>query len=81
MVFRDLFEDARNIVKKDPAAKNIITVILLYSGFHILVFYRIAHWFYRHQFLFLARLVSQLRALFYRNRNPPWSKDRKKTIY
>ena len=32
-----LLEDARNIQRKDPAARNVLEVILLYPGFHILV--------------------------------------------
>lgn len=58
-VFRELYEDAKNIRKKDPAAKNIIEVIVLYQGFWSLVFYRIGHFLYRHKLLFLARFVSQ----------------------
>lgn len=61
MFFKNLLEDAKNIVNKDPAAKNVLTVILLYQGFHILIFYRIGHWFYYHRFIFVARLISQLR--------------------
>ena len=41
-----LLEDARNIQRKDPAARNVLEVILLYPGFHILVYHRIAHWLY-----------------------------------
>lgn len=59
-IFKELYEDAKNIMVKDPAARNIIEVILLYQGFHILIFYRIGHFFYRHNFLFIARLISQL---------------------
>ena len=39
-----LLEDARNIQRKDPAARSVLEVILLYPGFHILVYHRIAHW-------------------------------------
>lgn len=59
-VFKELYEDAINIKKKDPAARNILEVLILYPGFHILVFHRIAHFLYRHKVLFLARLISQL---------------------
>ena len=50
-----LLEDARNIQRKDPAARNVLEVILLYPGFHILVYHRIAHWLYQHKRFFLAR--------------------------
>ena len=55
-----LWEDAKNIRDKDPAARNVLEVILLYPGFHVLVTHKIAHFLYRHKCFFLARLVSQL---------------------
>ena len=54
-----LLEDAQNIQRKDPAARSVLEVILLYPGFHILVYHRIAHWLYQHKRFFLARWVSQ----------------------
>lgn len=54
-----LLSDARNIQSKDPAASSLAEVLLLYPGFHILLFYRAAHFFYRRGHLLLARLVSQ----------------------
>ena len=54
-----LLEDARNIQRKDPAARSVPEVILLYPGFHILVYHRIAHWLFEHKHFFLARWVSQ----------------------
>lgn len=57
---KELYEDAKNIKDKDPAARHILEVILLYPGFHILVFHKIAHFLYRKNWLFLARLLSQM---------------------
>jgi serine O-acetyltransferase len=57
--FKNLYEDAKNIAKKDPAAPNVITVILLYPGFHALLFHRIAHFLYKNKLMFLARMISQ----------------------
>lgn len=59
-LIKKLYEDAENIKSKDPAARNILEVIILYSGFHVLVFYRIAHFFYKHKLYFIARLISQI---------------------
>lgn len=61
---KELYEDAQNIKEKDPAARNIIEVIILYPGFHILVFHKIAHFLYRCHLLFLARLISQIGRFF-----------------
>lgn len=59
-MLKQLYEDALNIKSKDPAANNIFYVIFLYQGFHILIFHRLAHFFYKHNFKFIARFVSQL---------------------
>ena len=59
-VMKELYEDACNIKEKDPAASNILYVILLYQGFHILIFHRVAHFLYKSKLKFLARLTSQI---------------------
>ena len=61
---KELYEDAKNIQDKDPAARNIFEVLLLYPGFHILIFHKIAHFLYRKKLLFLARLISQIGRFF-----------------
>lgn len=61
---RNLYEDAKNIAQKDPAAKNVLYVIFLYQGFHVLIFYRLAHFLYIHKMFFIARLISQLGRFF-----------------
>lgn len=58
--FKELYYDAKNIKEKDPAARNILTVILLYPGFHAIVFHKIAHFLYTNKLMFLSRLISQL---------------------
>lgn len=63
-IFKELYEDAKNIKQKDPASRNILEVIILYPGFHILVFYRLAHFLYKNKIFFLARLISQIARWF-----------------
>lgn len=63
-IFKELYEDAKNIKSKDPATNNILEVFILYPGFHILIFHRFAHFLYAHKLFFLARLVSQLGKFF-----------------
>ena len=63
-ILKELYEDAENIKKKDPAARNILELIILYPGFHVLVFYRIAHFFYNHKLFFIARVISQIARFF-----------------
>ena len=61
---KNLNYDAKNIQQKDPAARKIFEVILLYPGFHALFFHRIAHFFYNIKLFFIARLISQLTRFF-----------------
>lgn len=58
-VLKQLYRDAQNIKEKDPAARSIIEVIILYPGFHVLCFYRVSHFFYIKRLYFIARLISQ----------------------
>ncbi len=63
-IFEEFYEDAKNILKKDPASHSILEVILLYPGFHILVFHRLSHFLYNHRLFFLSRLISQIGRFF-----------------
>lgn len=58
-MFKSLREFIRSIKERDPAAKNGAQIILLYSGVHALIHYRIAHFFYKIHWYFLARWISQ----------------------
>ena len=53
---RELYYDAKNIYQKDPAAKNVLSIILLYPGFHILVSHRICHFLYRKKYILFLDL-------------------------
>lgn len=59
-MLRSLYEDAKNIKDKDPACRNILEAIILYPGFHAILFHRIAHFFYCNKLFFVARLISQI---------------------
>lgn len=54
-----LIETIRAYKRNDPAARNGLEVFLLYNGLHATIYYRIAHWFYRHHMKFIARWLSQ----------------------
>ena len=56
--------DIKSIKERDPAARNIFEVVVLYSGVHALFWYRIAHFFYRCRLFFIARFISQLTRFF-----------------
>ncbi len=54
-----IWQDAKSMAEKDPAAKSVWEVFFLYSGFHAIFWHRIAHWCWTHHLHFLARTVSQ----------------------
>ena len=58
------YADIRAAQKRDPAAKSFIEIILLYPGLHALIYYRIAHAFYKMNLFLLARLLSQSARFF-----------------
>ncbi|PIQ87979.1 MAG: serine O-acetyltransferase [Candidatus Omnitrophica bacterium CG11_big_fil_rev_8_21_14_0_20_43_6] len=58
------YGDIKAAQKRDPAAKSFLEVILLYPGLHALIYYRIAHVFYRMKLFLLARLLSQMARFF-----------------
>ncbi|MFH1540957.1 MAG: serine O-acetyltransferase [Elusimicrobiota bacterium] len=60
IVFKKVKEDISIIFRKDPAVKNIIEVILCYPGLHALWYHRIAHWFYKHKWFTIARIISEI---------------------
>lgn len=55
-----MFSAAKYIMNSDPAARSTWEVILTYSGFHALAYYRVSHWLYRHHRYLLAALVAHL---------------------
>lgn len=55
----EFWNDAKSIAQRDPAATGPWQVFWLYSGYHAVCWHRLAHWFYRHKMLFIARAISQ----------------------
>lgn len=64
MFFKKLRADLKSIKERDPAAKNCLEIFLLYSGFHAILYHRVAHFFYKHKMKFIARWISQLGRFF-----------------
>lgn len=59
-----VIDDINNIKDKDPAAKSVLEIILLYPGFHALLSYRIANKLKKWKIPFIPRLISQLARFF-----------------
>lgn len=57
--FRLLKEDIQCVKDRDPAATSALEILLLYPGLKAVRSHRRAHWFYKHNLHFFARLISQ----------------------
>ncbi|MBO5385120.1 serine O-acetyltransferase [bacterium] len=53
-------EDIQVIKDKDPAANNILEIILCYPGLHALIAYRLAHKLYKWEIPLLPRVISYI---------------------
>ena len=62
--FRDVREDIQTVLKKDPAARNSLEVLLCYPGIWALIWHKPAHFLYKHNLKLLARIISQLTRCF-----------------
>ena len=63
-VEEEIRADIESVKQRDPAAKNGVEILLLYSGVHAIFAYRVSHKLYLGKHYFSARLVSQLAKFF-----------------
>lgn len=67
-LYASLYEEVRSEIsavrERDPAAKSDIEVLLLYSGVHALLAYRVSHRLYLSKRYLSARALSQLTRFF-----------------
>lgn len=59
----DLMNTLRSIQKRDPAARSLLQIALLYPGVRALAFHRLANFLWRHGLQFLGRFVSEVSRL------------------
>ncbi len=59
ILFKRLIEDVNAVRDRDPAARSFLEVFLLYPGVKAIRMHRRAHFYYKHNMMFLARYVSQ----------------------
>ena len=52
-------EEILATLERDPAATGALSIILSYPGLHAIFYYRVAHFFYKMNLVFLARVISQ----------------------
>ena len=63
-VKEEIKNDVEAVKQRDPAAKNGVEILLLYSGVHAIFAYRVSHKLYLGKHFFSARLVSQVAKFF-----------------
>lgn len=54
-----LKEDINAIKERDPAARSSFEIFMCYSGLHAIMYHRVASFFYRRKWYFIARRISQ----------------------
>lgn len=63
-VFKLIKEDFATIKRNDPALHSPFELFFNYPGLWALFFYRIAHWFWKHNLRFIARFISAVGMFF-----------------
>ena len=63
-IFDEIKRDVEAIRQRDPAAKSDVEIVLLYSGLHAILAYRVAHKLYLGGHSFSARAISQAARFF-----------------
>jgi serine O-acetyltransferase len=58
MSFKTLRDEIDSMMARDPAARSRFEVVIAYPGFQALMFYRVAHWFWRRNWLLLGRSIA-----------------------
>lgn len=62
--FKEISEDIKAVLAKDPAARNGFEVLLCYPGVWALIMHKPAHWCYKHHLKLIARIISQMTRWF-----------------
>jgi serine O-acetyltransferase len=63
-MWRTIKSDIEAVFDNDPAARSWFEVVFTYSGLHAVWYHRIAHWFFKHGLLTIARILSQTSRFF-----------------
>jgi serine O-acetyltransferase len=59
-MFKRIRDDIDVVFERDPAVRSRAEVILCYPSFHVLRFYRLAHWAWRHDWKLVGRFISHI---------------------
>ncbi|MEM7071403.1 MAG: serine O-acetyltransferase [Pseudomonadota bacterium] len=62
-MFQHIKEEIQTIIKRDPAARNSLEVILCYPSFHAILAHRLSHFLWSKKFKLIARFLSHIARL------------------
>ncbi|MEF9922325.1 MAG: serine O-acetyltransferase [Anaerovoracaceae bacterium] len=62
--FKEVNEDIKTVLKRDPAARNGFEVLICYPGIWSLILHRPSRWCYDHHLKLIGRIISQLTRWF-----------------
>lgn len=63
-MFDNLRHDINVVLERDPAARSRFEILFAYPGIHALMFYRLAHFVWKKDFVSLARIISHTGRFF-----------------
>jgi len=55
-----MWELIRHYQKQDPVSPTILEVILVYPGFHALIWHRISHWLWKKKLRLTSRIIAHM---------------------
>jgi serine O-acetyltransferase len=58
-MFKIIRDDIQSVLDRDPAARNVLEVLLCYPGLHAIWAHRLSHWLWRRGLKLFARWISQ----------------------
>jgi serine O-acetyltransferase len=59
-MIKTIREDVQSVLDRDPAARNVLEVLLCYPGLHAIWAHRLSHRLWMHGFKLIARWISQV---------------------
>jgi serine O-acetyltransferase len=59
-MFKTIHDDVQSVLDRDPAARNVLEVLLCYPGLHAIWAHRLAHKLWKRGFKLIGRGISQI---------------------
>ena len=59
-LFKLIGKDIDAVFERDPAARNVLEVLLAYPGFHAIMWHRISHLLWKIKLKLVARIISNI---------------------